>query len=306
MASKNTPPRLGRGLAALLGDAAGSPDEDRRVVVANIPIDQIDTNPFQPRMDFDAHELESLSDSIKVQGVLQPILVRKHPTEADRYQIIAGERRFRAAGMAGLTEIPTLLREMDDSDAAVVALVENLQRQDLNPLEEAEGYQRLMDEFGLTQEALGYAVSKSRSHIGNTVRLLRLPDPVKRELRVGTLTSGHARALLNAPDPQALAEQITKRGMSVRQAETLVAKAVAARGATRQARPERLDLKELERRATEQIGCRVSISVNRSGGGEISVQFKDSRQLEDLIERLSARHQAVEEAEPAETTETTH
>ena len=229
MASKTSSPRLGRGLAALLGDAAGKSDEDRRLVVANVPIDQIDTNPFQPRMDFDPNELESLAESIKVQGVLQPILVRRNPAEADRYQIIAGERRFRAAGLAGLTEIPTLLRDMDDSDAAVVALVENLQRQDLNPLEEAEGYQRLLDDFGLTQEALGYAVSKSRSHISNTIRLLRLPDAVKREVRVGSLSSGHARALLNAPNPEALAEQITRRGMSVRQAETLVAKSVAAR-----------------------------------------------------------------------------
>jgi ParB family chromosome partitioning protein len=299
MASKTSSPRLGRGLAALLGEAAGSPDEVRRLVVANVPIDQIDTNPFQPRMDFDPHELESLAESIKVQGVLQPILVRRNPAEADRYQIIAGERRFRAAGLAGLTEIPTLLRDMDDSDAAVVALVENLQRQDLNPLEEAEGYQRLLDDFGLTQEALGYAVSKSRSHISNTVRLLRLPEAVKREVRVGSLSSGHARALLNAPNPQALAEQITRRGMSVRQAETLVAKSVAARGAPRPAKPERLDLEDLERRATEQIGCRVSISVNRSGGGELSIQFRDARQLEELIARLN------EHQKPSETGGTT-
>jgi ParB family transcriptional regulator, chromosome partitioning protein len=290
MASKTSSPRLGRGLAALLGDAAGSPDEDRRLVVANVPIDQIDTNPFQPRMDFDPNELESLAESIKVQGILQPILVRRHPTDADRYQIIAGERRFRAAGLAGLTDIPTLLRDMDDSDAAVVALVENLQRQDLNPLEEAEGYQRLLDDFGLTQEALGYAVSKSRSHISNTIRLLRLPDSVKREVRVGSLSSGHARALLNAPNPEALAEQITKRGMSVRQAETLVAKSVAARGPARAARPERLDIQDLEKQATEQIGCRVSISVTRSGGGELSIQFRDARQLDELIARLTKRH----------------
>ena len=143
--------------------------------------------------------------------------------------------------------------------------------------------------LGLTQEALGYAVSKSRSHISNTIRLLRLPDSVKKEVRVGSLSSGHARALLNAPNPEALAEQITKRGMSVRQAETLVAKAVANRGpSTRAAKPERLDIQELEKRATEQIGCRVSISVNRLGGGEISIQFRDARQLEGLIDRLIA------------------
>jgi ParB family transcriptional regulator, chromosome partitioning protein len=297
MANKNPPPpRLGRGLAALLGDAAVQSEGDRGTVVVQLPVDQIDANPFQPRSDFDSAELESLADSIKVQGVLQPILVRKHPTEQGRYQIVAGERRFRAATMAGLSEIPTLLREMDDSDAAVVALVENLQRQDLNALEEAEGYQRLLDDFGLTQEALGYAVSKSRSHISNTIRLLRLPEPIKRDLRSGTLTSGHARALLNAPNPEVLAEQIAKRGMSVRQAENLVAKAVAARGASRPPKPARVDLSELERRATEQIGCRVTISLNRSGGGDISVQFHDMFQLEELINRMTAPAKAVEMA----------
>ncbi len=302
MASKHSPPRLGRGLAALLGEAAMQSEEERRGVVASIPIDQIDSNPFQPRLDFDAQELESLSESIKVQGVLQPILVRRHPSNAERYQIIAGERRFRAAGMAGLTEIPALQREMEDSDAAVVALVENLQRQDLNPLEEAEGYQRLLEEFGLTQEALGHAVSKSRSHIGNTIRLLRLPEQVKKEVRVGTLSSGHARALLNAPDPLALAEQITKRGMSVRQTETLVAKAVAARGAPRPAKTERIDIQEMEARATEMVGCRVSISINRAGGGELSVQFRDARQLDDLIERLTTRRVPEVAAEESKAT----
>lgn len=297
MANKPPPPRLGRGLAALLGEAALRPDAERGMMVLPIPVDQIDANPFQPRSDFDPVELESLADSIRVQGVLQPIMVRSHPSDQGRYQIVAGERRFRAATLAGLTEVPTLLRDMDDSDAAVVALVENLQRQDLNALEEAEGYQRLLEDFGLTQEALGYAVSKSRSHISNTIRLLRLPEPIKRDLRGGALSSGHARALLNAPNPEALAEQITKRGMSVRQAETLVAKAVASRGApNRAAKAERTDIADLEKRATEQIGCRVSISINRGGGGEISVQFRDLFQLEELIARLSAQGSKVEMA----------
>jgi ParB family chromosome partitioning protein len=296
MASKTTPPRLGRGLAALLGESEGRSDGERSLRVVSVPVDQIDANPFQPRSDFDAAELQSLADSIKVQGVLQPILVRSHPTDPNRFQIVAGERRFRAAMMAGLTEIPTLLRDMDDGDAAVVALVENLQRQDLNALEEAEGYQRLLEDFGLTQESLGYAVSKSRSHISNTIRLLRLPEPIKRDLRVGTLSSGHARALLNAPNPEALAEQIAKRGMSVRQTEALVARAVAARGTPRPVKPERIDLADLEKRVTEQIGCRVVISVNRSGGGEISIQYRDSFQLEELIQRLSAQGAKVEVA----------
>ncbi|HQT79821.1 MAG TPA: ParB/RepB/Spo0J family partition protein, partial [Rhodopila sp.] len=223
MASKNVPPRLGRGLAALLGDSAPQASADQANTIIPLPVDQIDPNPFQPRTSFNAEELESLADSIRVQGVLQPILVRPHPTAEDRYQIVAGERRFRAATLAGLTEIPAMRRDLDDSDAAIVALVENLQRQDLNPLEEAEGFQRLLDDFGLTHEALGYAVSKSRSHIGNTIRLLKLPDPIKNEIRSGALTSGHARALLSAPNPEVLAEQIIKRALSVRQTETLVA-----------------------------------------------------------------------------------
>src|ERR1700754_503639 len=187
MANKNTPPRLGRGLAALLGDVSVAPSVDGGASVNAIPMDQIDANPFQPRSDFDPAELESLAESIRVQGVLQPILVRSSPAAPGRYQIVAGERRFRAAMQAGLNEIPAIQRDMDDSDAAVVALVENLQRQDLNAIEEAEGYHRLLTEFGLTHEALGYAVSKSRSHIGNTIRLLKLPEAVRRDVRSGSL-----------------------------------------------------------------------------------------------------------------------
>jgi len=293
MVSKNMPPRLGRGLAALLGDVAVPNGADRGTSIRAIPVDRIDPNPFQPRADFDPAELESLAESIRVQGVLQPILVRSHTTSPERYQIVAGERRFRAAMQAGLNEIPAMLREMDDSDAAVVALVENLQRQDLNAVEEAEGYQRLLTEFGLTHEALGYAVSKSRSHIGNTIRLLRLPEPVLKEVRSGTLSSGHARALINAPNPEALAEQIQRRGMSVRQAEALVNKMIAARGAPRQVTVSKMDTADLERRVTNAIGCRVTITTARKGGGEITIQFRDLLQLEELIGRLTAERERV-------------
>jgi ParB family chromosome partitioning protein len=244
-------------------------------------------------MDFNAEELSSLAESIRVQGIIQPILVRSHPTAPDRFQIVAGERRFRAAMQAGLTEIPTILRDMDDSDAAVVALVENLQRQDLNAIEEAEGYQRLLIDFGMTHEALGYAVSKSRSHIGNTIRLLRLPETVVREVRSGALSSGHARALINSPNPEALAEQVLKRAMSVRQTETLVNKAVAARSAPRQPTAKKLDVADLERRVGETIGCRVTITTARKGGGEISIQFRDLFQLEELIAKLTVSHERV-------------
>jgi ParB family chromosome partitioning protein len=294
MVSKNTPPRLGRGLAALLGDVAVPSSADRGVSVGAFPMDKIDANPFQPRSDFDPVELENLAESIRVQGVLQPILVRSHPTTPERYQIVAGERRFRAAMQAGLNEIPAIQREMDDSDAAVVALVENLQRQDLNAIEEAEGYQRLLTDFGLTHEALGYAVSKSRAHIGNTVRLLRLPEPVLRDVRSGALTSGHARALINAPNPEALAEQIRKRAMSVRQAEVLVNKAIAARGAPRQIVAKKLDTADLERRVSDTLGCRVTITTARKGGGEISIQFRDFFQLEELIGRLTGEREKAD------------
>ncbi|WP_428491161.1 ParB/RepB/Spo0J family partition protein [Rhodopila sp.] len=294
MASKNTPPRLGRGLAALLGDVAMPVNGEKTVSVATLPIDQIDANPFQPRADFNPEELESLAESIRVQGVLQPILVRSHPTEPNRYQIVAGERRFRAATQAGLNEIPAILREMDDSDTAVVALVENLQRQDLNAIEEAEGYQRLLVDFGLTHEALGLAVSKSRSHIGNTIRLLRLPEPVVRDVRSGSLSSGHARALINAPNPEALAEQVRKRGMSVRQTEALVNKAIVARGEPRQPPARKLDVAALEHRVSEAVGSRVTISTTRKGGGELSIQFRDLFQLEELVGRLTGERLAGE------------
>jgi ParB family chromosome partitioning protein len=293
MVSKNTPPRLGRGLAALLGDVTMPPSADRGASISAISMDRIDANPFQPRSDFDPAELESLAESIRVQGVLQPILVRSHPTASGRYQIVAGERRFRAAMQAGLNEIPALQRDMDDSDAAVVALVENLQRQDLNAIEEAEGYQRLLSDFGLTHEALGYAVSKSRGHIGNTVRLLRLPEPVLKEVRSGSLSSGHARALINAPNPEALADQIQKRGLSVRQAEVLVSRAIAARGAPRPVTAKKLDTADLERRVSDAIGCRVTITTARKGGGEISIQFRDFFQLEELIGRLTGEREVV-------------
>jgi ParB family chromosome partitioning protein len=296
MPSKNVPPRLGRGLAALLGDVAMPAKTDRSTSINAVPIDQIDPNPFQPRTDFDAAELESLAESIRVQGVLQPILVRAHPTAPERYQVIAGERRFRAAMQAGLNEIPAIQKEMDDSDAAVVALVENLQRQDLNAIEEAEGYQRLLVDFGLTHESLGFAVSKSRAHIGNVVRLLRLPEPVLRDVRSGALSSAHARALINAPNPEALAEQIRKRGMSVRQTEMLVNKTIAARGAPRQPTARKLDTADIEHRISNAIGCRVSITTARRGGGEISIQFRDLLQLEELLGRLTGERETVASA----------
>jgi len=281
------PPRLGRGLSALMGDAALPPNSDQGTMVVKTPVDQIDANPFQPRMDFDEEELQSLADSIHTQGLLQPILIRSHPEAIGRYQIVAGERRFRAAVKAGLTEIPSILRETSDSDAAVLALVENLQRQDLNPLEEAEGYQRLLHEFGLTHDALGYAVSKSRAHIGNVVRLLKLSDPIKQRIREGVLSSGHARALVAYPYPEALVDQVVKQGLSVRQTEMLVAKKIAARGSNQRAKAKGPDVSDMERRVADAIGYRVTITANRKGGGDVSITFSDLYQLEDIVDRLT-------------------
>jgi ParB family chromosome partitioning protein len=281
------PPRLGRGLSILLGDAGMRPNTDQGVSVIQTPVDQIDANPFQPRTDFDDDELQSLADSIRVQGVLQPITIRSHPEAIGRYQIVAGERRFRAAVLAGLTEIPAILRETSDSDAAVLALVENLQRQDLNPIEEAEGYQRLLHDFGLTHDALGYAVSKSRAHIGNVVRLLKLSDPIKQKIRSGDLSSGHARALIAYPHPEALVEQVVNQGLSVRQTEMLVAKKIAARGASQRTKAKGPDLSDMERRVSDAIGYRVSITTNRRGGGDVSITFSDLYQLEDIVDRLT-------------------
>jgi ParB family transcriptional regulator, chromosome partitioning protein len=281
------PPRLGRGLSVLLGDAGLRPNQEQGVAVIKTPVDQIDANPFQPRTDFDDEELQSLADSIRVQGVLQPITIRSHPEAIGRYQIVAGERRFRAAVLGGLTEIPAILRETSDSDAAVLALVENLQRQDLNPIEEAEGYQRLLHDFGLTHDALGYAVSKSRAHVGNVVRLLKLSDPIKQRIRSGELSSGHARALIAYPYPDALADQVISQGLSVRQTEMLVAKKIAARGATQRAKAKGPDLSDMERRVSDAIGYRVSITTNRKGGGDVSITFSDLYQLEDIVDRLT-------------------
>lgn len=281
------PPRLGRGLSALLGDTPLRPDADQGTMVVKTPVDQIDANPFQPRLEFNEDELQSLSDSIRTQGLLQPILIRSHPEAIGRYQIVAGERRFRAAARAGLTEIPAIVRETSDSDAAVLALVENLQRQDLNPLEEAEGYQRLLHEFGLTHETLGNAVSKSRAHIGNTVRLLKLSDPIKQRIREGVLSSGHARALIAYPYPEALVEQVVRQGLSVRQTEMLVAKKIAARGAAPRAKAKGPDVSDMERRVADAIGYRVAITTNRRGGGDVSITFSDLYQLEDIVDRLT-------------------
>ena len=275
------PPRLGRGLSALLGDApAPAPAAATAEGHRGLPIEALEPGPFQPRGPIEAQPLRELADSIREHGVLQPILVRPKPGAPGSYQIIGGERRWRAAQLAQLHEVPVTIRQLDDRAAMAAALVENLQRQDLNALEEAEGFRRLLDEFGLTQEALGQAVGKSRSHVANTLRLLALPDRLRELLRDGALSAGHARALLTAPDPVGLALQVVDRGLNVRQTEALAA------AKPREATPDRAkpapETVALERELSEKLGLKVAIRHN-GRSGEVTIRYRDLDQLDGLI-----------------------
>jgi ParB family transcriptional regulator, chromosome partitioning protein len=275
-------PALGRGLSALLGDAAAaSPNAPG---LRTLQVGAIEPGPFQPRESLDEATLAELAASIREHGVLQPILVRAIKSKPNRYEIIGGERRWRAAQAAGLHEVPALVRDFSDREAMAAGLVENLQRQDLNALEEAEGYGRLTQQFGLTQEALARAVGKSRPHVANTLRLLNLPERVRDLLREGALTAGHARALLTAKDPVALALQVVDRGLNVRQAEALAAvKNVGP--APRQPKSD-AETRALERQITGHLGLKVTI---RHGvrGGQVILTYKDLDQLDGLVRLLT-------------------
>ena len=217
---------LGRGLSALLADVATVDEAPRPEAGAGtaagmgrdvVPIDRIRANPDQPRRAFDEKELQDLAASIREKGVIQPLILRPHPIAAGEYEIVAGERRWRAAQMAAVHELPAVVRELSDSDVLELAIIENIQRADLNPLEEAQGYRQLMERFGHTQERLAEALGKSRSHIANLLRLLTLPEPVLELVRAGKLTAGHARALVTAAHPEALARQVVEKDLSVRE-----------------------------------------------------------------------------------------
>jgi ParB family transcriptional regulator, chromosome partitioning protein len=284
MNAKQITPRLGRGLAALFGEMPTRNGADMAIgEVRRLPIDLLDPSPFQPRMNFDEEMLRDLTESIRIQGVLQPILVRPGPDVPGRYQIIAGERRWRAAGIAGLHEIPVICRDLTDMESAAAGLIENLQRENLNPIEEAEGYQRLIQAFGLTHEALGVAVSKSRGHVGNIVRLLTLPDTVRDLVRVGALTLGHARAMLTLPNPARIVPEVVGRGLSVRQTERLVKRLLIEN------RPSKTesDTAHVEQDLAAKIGYRAKVLVSPRGGGSLTVWFNDLFQLDDLIARLT-------------------
>ncbi|MFZ5791393.1 MAG: ParB/RepB/Spo0J family partition protein [Pseudomonadota bacterium] len=281
--------KLGRGLSALLGaESADYASLDRVRLSKMVPIEQLQPGPFQPRRLFVEEELEALAESIRANGILQPILVRRRPQQPNIYEIVAGERRWRAAQRAQLHEVPVIIRDLGDREALELALVENLQRENLSPLEEAEGYRRLLDEFRNTQEDLAQHVGKSRSHIANMLRLLGLPEEVKALLDKGQLTSGHARVLVTAPDPVALAKRIVAQGLNVRQAERLAqqAKGPSKRAAKAKAPARDADTVALERDLSNLLGLKVSISFDGQGGA-LTIHYSSLEQLDDLLQRLT-------------------
>ena len=283
---------LGRGLSALLGEEAGEgvAGETARAAKA-LPVELLHPGRYQPRRNFDPESLQALVESIRAQGILQPLLVRRHPDIEGHYEIVAGERRWRAAQAAQLHEVPVLLRELGDRETLEIALVENIQREDLNPLEEAEAYRRLLDEFHHTQEDLARAIGKSRSHITNSVRLLSLPDEVRELIRDGQLTPGHARCLVGMEDAVEVARRIVKTGMSVRQVERLAQaqarpKEKLEKPASLAANPGASDTAVLERELTQLLGLKVQIVFNGQGG-ILSIHYQTLDQLDDVLRRLN-------------------
>lgn len=285
---------LGRGLSALLGEqVAESAAVDGASAPAGVqmaPIESLRPNPDQPRKVFDRDDLEELAASIRDKGVLQPILVRSHPKEDGVWQIIAGERRWRAAQLARLTEAPIIVKEMDDVAVFEVAIIENVQRADLNPLEEADAYRTLMERFGRTQDAVAGVVGKSRSHVANILRLLQLPEGVLQHVRTGKLSAGHARALITAPDPVSLADQIVAEGLNVRQAEALARRAAEGPGGRKPGAASSggegsADVAALEQDLADALGLRVQLA-DRGGKGELTITYGNLEQLDDLCRRL--------------------
>ena len=280
--------RLGRGLAALIGDmapveAVATPDSDG---IRRLAVDAIVPNRANPRRDFDDALLDELAASIKEKGVMQPLLVRPAEGTPGGYELIAGERRWRAAQRAGLHEVPVLIREVDDREALELAIIENVQRADLNPLEEALGYEQLMEQFDYTQNDLGQVIGKSRSHVANTMRLLKLPDEVRDMLSRGALTAGHARTLITAEDPTALARRIAAEGLSVRQAEELMQGRSAKTSGHKRVVPDKdASTLDLEKRLADSLGLGVAISHGERGG-KMEIRYSTLEQLDDLCRRL--------------------
>jgi ParB family chromosome partitioning protein len=295
MNEKTSRGNLGRGLAALFGEEREDFQAHEEVhPTKEVPIEQLHPNANQPRRRFSEEALEELSESIRTNGLLQPILVRLHDERPGDYEIVAGERRWRAAQRAQLHHVPVVIREIDDAQALELALVENLQREDLSPLEEADAYHRLMETFAHTQESLAKNVGKSRSHIANTLRLRSLPSSVKALLEEGKLSAGHGRALLGAEDPDALAQEAVKKQLSVRQVERLIQRQKAGEG-TRPRAPKAMpkpggekdpDTIALERDLSDMLGLKVTIDFHQEGG-TLTIRYRTLEQLDDVLRRLN-------------------
>ncbi len=296
---KQKPARLGKGLSALIGEYETASDQPeleealRELEPFVIDIALIGANPNQPRKTFSEQDLDELTDSIRTRGVIQPILVRPHEAGARKYQIIAGERRWRAAKKAGLNQIPAVVRDFDDLEILEIGLIENIQRADLNPIEEAEGFHTLITRFGKTQESLAHSLGKSRAHIANAVRLLKLPENALRHVRGGEVSAGHARAALGAPDPEAIIDAVLAKGLSVRETEKLAKRAreeeggeTPTRPVSRSANEKDVDTKALEADLERSIGLAVDIRTTGKGG-ELRVRYGSLEQLDDLCRRLT-------------------
>lgn len=284
--------RLGRGLAALIGDV--TPIAGPRVLEPNgikrLPVEFIVANRRNPRRDFDPDQLEELANSIREKGVMQPLLVRPQGGDPDTYEIIAGERRWRAAQIAGLHEIPVIIREVDDKEALELAIIENVQRADLNSIEEALGYGELMDQHAYTQNDLAQVIGKSRSHVANTLRLLRLPEDVKSMLAAGELTAGHARTLITADEPSYLAQQILEQGLSVRQAEALNQKRKdGTKKSTSASNKKDADIIALEKGLSDTLGLRVNLKA-QGESGKLEIRYETLEQLDAVCGLLTARN----------------
>jgi len=282
--------RLGRGLAALIGDVSPTPIDGPRVVEPNgikkLPVEFIVANRRNPRREFDPELLGELANSIREKGVMQPLLVRPSHDDPNLFELIAGERRWRAAQQAGLHEIPVIVREVDDREALELAIIENVQRADLNPVDEAQGYGELMESFGYTQADLAHVIGKSRSHVANTLRLLRLPDDVRKLLADGQLTAGHARTLITVEDPSTLAHRIVSEGLSVRAAEDLSQKRESPRTQPGGSQEKDADTLALERELSDRLGLKVSLN-HRGEGGKLEIKYKSIEQLDMVVARLS-------------------
>lgn len=283
------PTRLGRGLAALIGDMASM--EGARVTeaggVKRLPVEFIIANRANPRRTFNEEQLEELTNSVREKGVMQPLLVRPS-TDPNVFELIAGERRWRAAQRAGLHDVPVIVRDVDDKEALELAIIENVQRADLNPLEEALGYGQLIEQFDYTQQDLAQVIGKSRSHVANTLRLLRLPEDVQSMVSSGTLTAGHARTLITAEDPAMLAKQIVSGGLSVREAEALSQQRDVAgkRKPTEPVVQRDADTVALERRLSDALGLSVSLAHSERGG-KLEIRYKTLEQLDGICARLT-------------------